>query len=127
HNMLLVHGDPETLRPNTIEKYFFSSRWPSRNFLKLLYVDGCATIGPDGKGMTGLYERIKARMAEIKRTTGSAGSTLAKPLLTGDDVIQELNLKPGPKVGKILEEVRSKQLSGELSGKDEAAAYIKTL
>ncbi len=125
HHMLLVHGEPEKLRPDTIEKYFFSQNRPSRNFLKLLYIDGAATVGPDGKGMTGLYERMKARIAEIKKQTGSHGLKLAKPLLSGGDVMDALNLAPGPEIGKILEDVRAKQLAGVLKSKADALAYIK--
>ncbi len=83
NHMLLVHGDPETMRPNTIEKYFFSSKCPSRNFLKLLYIDGLATIGPNGKGFTGKYEQICRRISEIKKKTNSHGTKLAKPLVNG--------------------------------------------
>ena len=127
HHMLLVHGEPETLRPDTIEKYFFSPKWPSRNFLKLLYADGVATIGPDGLGMTERYDRIKERIAEIKQKTGSRGITLAKPLISGQDVMDALGLKPGPEVGKILEQVRSKQLTGVLKSKTDALEHIKKI
>jgi len=125
HHMLLVHGEPETLRPDTIEKYFFSQKWPSWNFLKLLYADGAATIGPDGRGMTGLYDRMKKRIAEIKQKTGSHGLQLAKPLISGQDVMDALQLAPGPEVGKILKQVRAQQLSGELTSKPAALEYIK--
>lgn len=125
HHMLLVHGEPETLRPDTIEKYFFSARRPSRNFLKLLYADGAATIASDGKPMTALYERIKERIAEIKKRTNSHGLKLAKPLISGHDVITALGLAPGPRVGEILRDVRSKQLAGVLKSKTDSLEYIK--
>ncbi|MEK7189108.1 MAG: HD domain-containing protein [Patescibacteria group bacterium] len=127
HHMLLVHGEPETLRPDTIEKYFFSQRWPSRNFLKLLYADGAATINSEGKPMTALYERMKERIAEIKKRTNSHGYKLAKPLLSGQDVMDALNLAPGLRVGEILRDIRARQLAGELKSKTDALAYIKKL
>ncbi|MBI1961663.1 MAG: CCA tRNA nucleotidyltransferase [Parcubacteria group bacterium] len=125
HHMLLVHGEPETLRPDTIERYFFSDRNPSKNFLKLLYIDGVATIGPDGLGMTVLYDRMKERIAEIQRKTGSRGLKLAKPLVSGEDIMTVLNMQAGPRVGEILQNIRAKQLSGELKSKAEALEYIK--
>ncbi|MDP6571317.1 MAG: CCA tRNA nucleotidyltransferase [Patescibacteria group bacterium] len=127
HHMLLVHGDPDIMRPNTIEKYFFSSKYPSRNFLKLLYLDSLATIGPDGKSFTEKYEQICNRIDAIKKKTQSHGTKLVKPLITGEHVMDLLNLKPGKKVGKVLEEVRSKQLSGKLASKDQALEYLKQL
>ncbi|OJI06886.1 hypothetical protein BK004_01975 [bacterium CG10_46_32] len=127
HHMLLVHGKPETLRADTIEKYFFSHRWPSRNFLKLLYVDGIATIGHDGNGMTNLYDTLKERITEIKKKTGSHGTKLVKPLLTGKDVMDTLHREPGPTIGTILQEIRAKQLSGDLTSKADALEYLKNV
>ena len=108
-------------------KYFFSSKCPSRNFLKLLYIDGLATIGPNGKGFTGKYEQICRRISEIKKKTNSHGTKLAKPLVNGKDIIDILNLRPGKEIGEMLEEVRTKQLTGELTSKKQALKYLQDL
>jgi poly(A) polymerase len=46
------------------------------------------------------------------------------PLLTGKDLI-ELGMKPGPAMGKLLNEIREKQLADELKNKREAKSWAK--
>jgi putative nucleotidyltransferase with HDIG domain len=41
-------------------------------------------------------------------------------LIDGEDLMRELGLKPGPKVGELLEIVREAQAAGEVVNKDEA-------
>ncbi len=42
------------------------------------------------------------------------------PLLNGHQLMSELDLKPGPKVGEILEAIREAQATGKISKRDEA-------
>jgi len=46
------------------------------------------------------------------------------PLVRGDDLIA-LGLKPGPKFGKILEAIETRQLEGSLRTRDEALKWVK--
>src|SRR5438445_1309208 len=46
------------------------------------------------------------------------------PLVRGDDLIA-LGLKPGPRIGQILEAVETRQLEGELRSREEALAWLK--
>jgi poly(A) polymerase len=48
-----------------------------------------------------------------------------EPLLKGEDVIKELNIKPGKLVGEILEQLREKQLGGEIKNRREALKWLK--
>jgi poly(A) polymerase len=48
------------------------------------------------------------------------------PLLTGDDLLA-LGMKPGPAMGRLLAEVREKQLQGELKTAAEAREWVKGL
>jgi len=43
-------------------------------------------------------------------------------LLSGDDIIKHLDLRPGPLVGRLLEAVREAQASGEIANRKEALA-----
>ena len=47
------------------------------------------------------------------------------PLLTGDDLMA-LGLKPGPRLGELLGELREKQLQDELKTSDEARVWVRT-
>ncbi|MEW5940553.1 MAG: HD domain-containing protein [Chloroflexota bacterium] len=46
-------------------------------------------------------------------------------LLDGNDVMRELNLQPGPRVGAVMEAIREGQATGKVSTRDEAVAYGK--
>ena len=48
-----------------------------------------------------------------------------KPLLDGQEIMQELNIKPSKKVGEIIEELIENQLMGSLKTKDGALKYIQ--
>lgn len=70
----------------------------------------------------GLYNEIdtlyKTSMMEMPKPP--------KPLLTGNDVMKELKLKQGREVGKILEELREKQLAKELTTKKSALQWLRS-
>jgi tRNA nucleotidyltransferase/poly(A) polymerase len=46
-------------------------------------------------------------------------------LLNGNDLITELNLKPGRQIGELLEAIRESQAEGELSSREEALAFAR--
>jgi len=127
HHMLLVHGKPQELNPKTIEKYFFNPDKPSENLFKLILADSLATIDKDGKPVTDLFEKLCKRVSEIKKITGSRGKKLVEPLISGKDVMKALNIKPSEKVGEILQDIRQKQLDGELKSRKDALEYLKSI
>jgi hypothetical protein len=43
-----------------------------------------------------------------------------KPPVRGDELISELGLEPGPRVGALLEMLREAAFAGELGSRDEA-------
>lgn len=47
------------------------------------------------------------------------------PLVSGDDVMQALNLQPGPQIGQLLEALREAQALGEITTPEEAIAYAE--
>jgi tRNA nucleotidyltransferase (CCA-adding enzyme) len=50
-----------------------------------------------------------------------------KPLLTGNDLIAQLHLKPSPIVGKLLTEIQIAAIEGKISNFDEAIAFAREL
>ncbi len=50
---------------------------------------------------------------------------LSKPLLSGSEVVELLGIKPSPLVGKILKELRRRQLEGEITTREEAVNFVK--
>lgn len=47
------------------------------------------------------------------------------PLLTGQDLIRELNLSPSPRFGQLLAAVEAERLSGRLRTREEALAQVR--
>ncbi len=47
------------------------------------------------------------------------------PLLTGDDLIREFGLSPGPQIGELLDALREAQAAGEVGSREEAVALIE--
>ena len=50
-----------------------------------------------------------------------------RPLLRGRDLIEELNLPPGPMFSRFLEDIREKRAEGIIKTRDEALEYVKNL
>jgi poly(A) polymerase len=48
-----------------------------------------------------------------------------KPLVRGDELIRELSLEPGPRVGELLEILREAAFAGEVSTREEALALAR--
>lgn len=64
-----------------------------------------------------LREQIKKDKKELKK--------IPKPLLSGLDLIKNFNLKPGKKIGIILEKVHDLQIEGKIKNKEQALKYVK--
>jgi tRNA nucleotidyltransferase/poly(A) polymerase len=47
------------------------------------------------------------------------------PLLTGDDLQKQLSLKPGPRIGSLLESLKEEQASGLIKTRAKAITFIK--
>ncbi len=70
-------------------------------------------------GKMNLHELLLREQAEL-----ASQPALAAPLLRGDDLIA-LGFVPGPELGRMLEDARDRQLSGELTTRDAALAWAK--
>jgi poly(A) polymerase len=66
-----------------------------------------------------IYDFLRAEQAALEEIPA-----LLKPLVTGRDLI-ELGVEPGPPMGKLLNEIRNRQLAEEFSTRDEALAWVK--
>ncbi|MBD3361100.1 HD domain-containing protein [Candidatus Peregrinibacteria bacterium] len=50
---------------------------------------------------------------------------MPKQLISGDEIMEILNLKPGEKVGKIIKDIRDQQLEGKISTAKQAKKHLK--
>jgi poly(A) polymerase len=72
-------------------------------------------------GLLDIYNFLTAKMAEF-----SQEEIKPKPLLTGND-LQQLGVKPGPSMGKVLHQLMDEQLEGKFTDRDGALARAREL
>ena len=66
-----------------------------------------------------IYDFLRAEQAALAEQPA-----LIEPFVRGADLI-ELGIKPGPPMGKLLNDIRDRQLAEEFSTRDEALAFAK--
>jgi len=123
-HMVLIKGDIAKMRPRTIEKYFFSPHYSGQKLLQVSFADISATITENGPLSFDKFNQMKERIHGLKKLSKSK-KELPKPLITGDDIMKEFNLSPGPRIGKLLESVRTGQLSTRIKNKKQALDFLK--
>jgi len=95
--------------------------------LLLALADHIATHGPDVQP-----ERWNRRISAVNVLLSEYWARLAKgvapaPLVTGDDLMAELGLAPGKRIGELLEAIREAQAAGEIASRQDALELAKSL
>jgi len=117
-------GDQGLPTRRAIYRYFRDTADVSMDIMFLTLADFLATQGPNLD--TAEWEH-HSRLMEYVLAQREEDETVAAPprLIDGHDLMREFGLKPGPKIGEILEAVREAQGAGELSTKEEALALAR--
>lgn len=123
-HMVLIKGDITKMRPRTIEKYFFNPHYSGQKLLQVSFADISATITEKGPLSFDKFNQMLARIHGLKELSKSK-KELPKPLITGDDIMKGFNLSPGPQIGRLLELVRTAQLSRKIKNKKQALDFLK--
>jgi poly(A) polymerase len=107
-----------------IYRYFRDCEEAGIDILFLSLADHLATRGPN-LNLTGWQEH--ARLVEYVLAQHAEQEKLVAParLVSGHDLINVFNIKPGPGMGQLLEAAREAQASGEVSTREEALAYVR--
>jgi len=107
-----------------IYRYFRDCEEAGIDILFLSLADHLATRGPN-LNLTGWQEH--ARLVEYVLAQHAEQEKLVAParLVSGHDLINVFNIKPGPGMGLLLEAVREAQAAGELATREEALAYVR--
>lgn len=88
------------------------------NLLELFYADA--------RGTTPSHAELIDQVAKLYHDDLQDTPKLPPPLLTGEEIMKTIAIPPGKKVGEILEQLREKQLGGELKTREEAFAWLDT-
>ena len=110
HHMQLK--DAQQMRPATLRKLFLRPTFPVE--LALHRLDSLASTGKLDN-----FEFLEGSFAEFQDQP-----ELQKPLIDGDDLIG-LGQVPGSELGKLLSDIRNRQLAGELTTREQALAWAR--
>ena len=108
------------------------------------YLRATDPVGPDvtlltaadrlsarGEGELASAEMIEAHLELVREILPAAldwhRDGAPSPPLDGVQVAAEVGVRPGPEMGRILEELRAASFAGEISGRDEALALARRL
>ena len=92
----------------------------------LSFADHLAAVGPNLKNDEWQHH-VRLAEATIDGGFEEAPVINSPRLITGHDLIKNLKMKPGPKLGRILEEVREAQFEGRITTSEEALTLATTL
>ncbi len=90
-----------------------------KNLLDLFYADARGTTPP--------HTEIIDQIAQLYHDDLQSMPAPPPPLLHGEDVMKAMKLKPGKKIGFILQKIREKQLGGEIKTKKQALDWLKKI
>lgn len=120
----LVH-EPQPLARRTLFAYMRSCAPVEADVTLLSIADRLATRGDRAE------EAIDRHLAVARQVLGDALRWHAegppRPLLRGDELARELAITPGPRLGRLLEELICAQYSGEVSTREQAIVRAHTL
>lgn len=92
------------------------------HFEDLLELYRCDAMGITPVDLSLYHELLRAYKLEIARL-----KLMPKSLINGNEVMEILRIKDGKQVGKILKEIRTLQVEGDINTREEALAYIISL
>ncbi len=122
-HMLLVHGKVAEFRPGTLYRYFFAKPTWGQALQQIIFADSFATKPADGRVLIDRLLALRKRLKQLARLLTNKGEL--KLLLNGNQLMKELKLSPGPKVGHLLKILTEAQLSKKIKTENEAIAYLK--
>jgi len=108
-------------------RYFRDTREAGLDVLLLALADHIATHGPDVQP-----DRWARRIEAASKLLAEYWTRLAKDvaptlLVSGDDLMAELGLPPGKRIGELLEVIREAQAAGEVGTRGEAIMLARRL
>jgi putative nucleotidyltransferase with HDIG domain len=123
--LVLAQGDqPPTHR--AIYHFFRDTGESGVDVCLLALADNLATYGPT------LPQETWARQLDVVRTLLEAWweqpeeRVSPPPLVTGYDLMQALELKPGPRIGVLLGAIREAQATGEVKSREQALEFARS-
>lgn len=115
HHMMVI---PILEMPDSRRRHWFLLP-EFEDLLEVFRADCMGIIPLDLKEYNQIKKLYKHEIAHLK--------LLPKKLITGEEIMEELKIPAGERVGEILMDIREKQLEGKLKTKKDAMDYLKNL
>jgi poly(A) polymerase len=113
----LVHREP--LERRTIWRYINATSPYTDDVTIFTVADRLATRGRNAEAAIAAHIELARRMLGAEPP--------GEPLVTGDDLIRELGVRPGPALGGVLGALAEAQYAGEIASREEALARAREL
>jgi len=120
-----ITADLAAVRKTTLVRHFLADRARGRRLLHLAFADAAASLQDRKVGPN--VDHVSALMAALTGIDAMLGGDSKKTLLTGEEVMAEANLSPGPEIGTLLEALREAHLRGEVADHEQAKEFIKKI
>jgi poly(A) polymerase len=118
----LVHQQPIDRR--AIYEYLTATQPVAADVTVLSVADRLATRGRKADEAIAKHVELARRMlVEARRFERERPA----PLVRGDELAAELGIAPGPELGRLLAELAEAQFAGEVTTRDEALRFARTL
>jgi poly(A) polymerase len=122
----MVHERP--LPPRRVYEYLRHTDPVSADVTLLTVAD---RLSARGEGPVASEEVIGAHLALARQMLAAAldwhEGGPPQPLIDGNDLVRELEIEPGPEVGRLLGELEAAQYGGEVENREEALDYARGL
>ena len=116
----LVHERP--LDQRRIWRYLRATEPYAADVAVFTVADRLATRGRNADAA------IEAHVDVVRSLLAAAfAATPDAPLLRGDELVRELNLAPGPRLGELLDQLAEDRYAGAISTREEALARAREL
>ena len=117
-------GWPEMPSRRAIYRYYRDTAEAAVGILYLSLADHMAARGPQ---LDPDEWRIHSGISKYILSQQTEQPARVLPLIDGYDIMKNLGLSPGRRVGELLESVREAQTAGDISSKEEALALARSL
>jgi putative nucleotidyltransferase with HDIG domain len=119
---MLVH-EPQPLSRRTVFAYLRTCSPVEVDVTLLSVADRLATRGDRSRESIDAHVRVARELLEDALRWRAEGPP--PPLLRGDELIAELGVPKGPRVGELLAELAEAQYAGEIGTREQALAYTR--
>jgi poly(A) polymerase len=120
----LVHK-PQPLAPEAVFDYLTATGPVAVDVTLLSVADRLATKGEGSGPAIEAHLRVARQMLSHALCWREEGPP--KPLLRGDELVGELGLAPGPRVGELLTELARAQFAGRVATREQALGFLRRL